>query len=181
MTLLQLLEYVVALGLVTSALHSPSGAGLLLVTALVVAGWALIHDAPASLRKLVGSRAHRVGVFLEAIGLVALPVALGRVGDLTTSGPMILAAIVLAEVGRLTIRVSRPRGADPASRESPAPAGDVSHGLRELGRIVGARSEALGNEVANRLPTAAGRMGEWAGRAAAGRVRRRLRRRHERG
>jgi hypothetical protein len=112
-------EYALALLLIGSALHAGSDAWLFAVAAVVVGGWAAIHDGPLRARPVIGTSLHRAGLVVIAVSLAGAPLALGRLSDLAVSGPAILIATLLLQLARLPRRKLRAVPTMPPARSVP--------------------------------------------------------------
>jgi len=128
--------------------------------AVIVAAWAWCLRA-------VGPRAHRVGLAVLAVLLAAGTVLTGRMTDLAVSGPLVLAAIALAQLAWL-----RPGPRPPVTPTDPVPPTTQAAFARRTGEMTGRVQVALGNEARRAIPHGARRAGRFAARVSARRPRR---------
>ena len=160
-SLRQATEYLLAAVLVTSALHAPEGAALLLGAALALAGWAGVHNAPLAAARLVGAGAHRAGLVVLAIAVGAVVVLSGRLGDLAVSVPALFAAAALLQ---LAIR-RRPRSPMPSPDPTPPPSAPDPLALARLTGIATGRAGILVSKQVDRVvPAGARQAGRLVGR-----------------
>ena len=157
-------ETLTALFLLGASLHAPGSTLLVLGAALLVGAW-------AGLIGTVGSSVHRIGLVVIALSLLGATVVAGRLTDLAVSGPLVFAAIVLAQLAR---RGPRPAATLVTGRAPPQPVAarrGRSSGGRRLARRVGEAAGRTGTvvtkEVERALPVGARRAGRLVGRMAA--------------
>jgi hypothetical protein len=158
-------EYALALVLVGSALHAGGGAWLFVVGAVVVGGWAAIHDAPIRATPMIGTGLHRAGLVVIAISLAGAPLAIGRLSDLAVSGPAILVAILLIQLARLPRRRTAPSTHPAEPVTLPSPKGPARPTAARWAGQVTARTGTVVNKQAERaVPAGARHAGRLVGR-----------------
>ena len=156
-------EILTALFLLGASLHAPGSTLLVLGAALLVGGWAWLIGA-------VGPSVHRVGLVVVAVVLVGLTVLTGRLTDLAVSGPLLFAAIVLAQLARSRPNVAGPAPAQPRPTVTSPPADTSVRGrrlARRVGEAAGRTGTVVTNSVERGLPVGARRAGRLVGRMAA--------------
>jgi hypothetical protein len=166
----QVAEYTLALVLVGSALHAGGGARLFVVAAVVVGGWAAIHDAPLRATPMIGSGVHRAGLVVIAVTLAGAPVALGRLSDLAVSGPAVLVAVLLLQLARLSRRRTQSAGdtaaftgAEPVAAR-PAPGLGRPTSYRRAGQIAAQTGTVVTKQAERAVPVGARHAGRLVGR-----------------
>ena len=149
-------ETLVALFLLGASVHAPGGTLIVLGGAVVVGAWAWLVGR-------VDPSVHRAGLAVVAVLLVGLTVLTGRLTDLAVSGPLLFAAVALAQLAR-----SRPKAARTPSLSVSRPAPTTRLRLaRRVGEAAGRTGTVVAKEVDRALPRGARRVGRFTGRLAA--------------